>query len=103
SNSALADPISHQFAGSNLYAAKPGVCDALNAAATGLRVRAASTVRWPNGASRPSQTSRGATHTPTIARYDAAVAPAVVRNRLLAAALTSTVNTAVAARHPTTR
>jgi len=45
---------------------------------------------------------RGQTH-PTTIRYAAAVAAAVERNRLLAAALARTANTAVAPRHATTR
>ena len=56
-------PTIHQLAGSRSYSVKPGVSAACRAAATGLTVSAASTVRWPNGASRPSQTSSGPTHT----------------------------------------
>src|SRR5579883_1386995 len=93
----------HQLAGSNSYWTNPGVSDACNAAATGSSVNVACTVAWPNGASRANQTSIGPTQTAKRARYEAVVAAAVERNTLLAAALTSTVKTAVRARQITTR
>src|SRR5262249_24404398 len=90
-----APPRNHQLAGSRSYRVNSGVREAWRAAARGLTVSTASTVRCPKGASRPSQKSSGPAQTASSARYATVVATAVWRNRLLTAVPSSTANTAV--------
>src|SRR4051794_18946078 len=103
SSATHAEPITHQLAGSSSYSVKPGVSEAWRAAATGSIVSTAWTVAWPNGASRPSQTSSGPTQTARSATYEAVVVAALERNNVLIAALSRTANTAVNSKQTITR